>query len=218
LPEFVFHAGHLALDLVNTEQMSGGARVDLLESPAALLDWLRQSGAVAPAALSAGETLLLRDQPAADGLLRRARDLRSAVRQMAEGIVSRRAISERAMATINAVLADSPRVPELVRSRRGYALEWRNQGALEGAWLAPVAEAAARLLAEGDHSRVRKCANPACILYLYDTTRSRTRHWCSMQSCGNRAKAARFYDRHHGGYAPVESKPRERRIRPGPRS
>ncbi|HKF20264.1 MAG TPA: ABATE domain-containing protein [Candidatus Angelobacter sp.] len=199
MPEFIFHAGHLALDLVNTEQMSGGARVDLLESPAALLEWLRRSGAVTAAELNAREKLFLRDKGAANGLLERARNLRSGVREMAEALVSRRAVSARAMVAINSVLGDSPRVPELVRGSKGYGLEWRNRGSAEAALLAPVAEAAARLLAEGDHGRVRKCASPACILYFYDTTRSRTRNWCSMQGCGNRAKAARFYDRHHLG-------------------
>jgi len=199
LPEFIFNAGHLALDLVNTEQVSGGAWVDLLGSPAALLDWLRRSGAVTPAQLNMGEKALLRDQAAAEALLLRARRLRSAVRQMAEAIVRGRAISDTVMATINSVLADSPQVPKLVRGSKGYALKWHHRGPAEAVLLVPVAEAAARLLTEGDSSRLRKCANPACILYFYDTTRSRTRHWCSMQGCGNRAKAARFYGRRHGG-------------------
>ena len=202
MPEFIFDADHLALDLVNTERMSDGARVDLLESPAALLEWLRQSGAVTAAELNTREKLFLRDKGAAGSLLERARNLRSGVREMAEALAGRRAVSARAMAAINSVLADSPQVSELVRGSSGnkrYALERRNLGSDEAALLAPVAEAAARLLAEGDHSRVRKCGNPACILYFYDPTRSRTRNWCSMQGCGNRAKAARFYERHHRG-------------------
>jgi predicted RNA-binding Zn ribbon-like protein len=32
-------------------------------------------------------------------------------------------------------------------------------------------------------------------LWLYDTTRNSTRRWCSMTTCGNRAKAQRHYDR-----------------------
>src|SRR5215472_5332271 len=119
LPEFIFHAGHLALDLVNTERMSGGTRVDLLESPATLLEWLRQSGAVTAAELNAREKRFLRDKAAADGLLERARNLRWGVRQMAEALVGRRAVSTRAMAAINSVLADSPQVPELVRGSKG---------------------------------------------------------------------------------------------------
>jgi predicted RNA-binding Zn ribbon-like protein len=32
-------------------------------------------------------------------------------------------------------------------------------------------------------------------LYFYDTSPKRSRRWCSMATCGNRAKAARHYAR-----------------------
>ncbi|WP_101848290.1 CGNR zinc finger domain-containing protein [Zhihengliuella sp. ISTPL4] len=44
--------------------------------------------------------------------------------------------------------------------------------------------------------RIRPCANPECVLWFYDTSKSGQRRWCSMQGCGNRMKAARFYDKH----------------------
>jgi predicted RNA-binding Zn ribbon-like protein len=43
--------------------------------------------------------------------------------------------------------------------------------------------------------RIRQCQHPACVLWFYDTTRNGTRRWCSMATCGNRAKAHRHYDR-----------------------
>jgi predicted RNA-binding Zn ribbon-like protein len=43
--------------------------------------------------------------------------------------------------------------------------------------------------------RIRRCQHPACVLWFYDTTRNSTRRWCSMTTCGNRAKAQRHYDR-----------------------
>jgi hypothetical protein len=49
---------------------------------------------------------------------------------------------------------------------------------------APVAHSAARLFAEVDWNRVRKCGQ--CVLHFYDTSKKRTRHWRSMQLCGNR--------------------------------
>ena len=61
----------------------------------------------------------------------------------------------------------------------------------------PAVMAAANLLdllAEAP-DRIRKCQNPACVLWFFDTTRNRTRRWCSMAVCGNRAKARRHYDR-----------------------
>jgi predicted RNA-binding Zn ribbon-like protein len=54
----------------------------------------------------------------------------------------------------------------------------------------PVALNAAKLFAQVDHSRVRKCGQ--CVLHFYDTSKKGTRRWCSMQLCGNRFKVAAY--------------------------
>ncbi len=43
--------------------------------------------------------------------------------------------------------------------------------------------------------RIRCCAHPNCTLWFLDTSRNGMRRWCSMASCGNRAKAKRHYQR-----------------------
>ncbi len=48
-------------------------------------------------------------------------------------------------------------------------------------------------LLTADPSRIRGCAHPDCVLHFYDTSPKRSRRWCSMAACGNRAKAARHY-------------------------
>ena len=44
--------------------------------------------------------------------------------------------------------------------------------------------------------RVRECADPSCPVLFVDTSRNRSRRWCSMEGCGARAKAATYYRRH----------------------
>jgi predicted RNA-binding Zn ribbon-like protein len=36
------------------------------------------------------------------------------------------------------------------------------------------------------------CASPTCRAAFFDTSQSRTRKWCEMNTCGNRQKKARF--------------------------
>lgn len=60
----------------------------------------------------------------------------------------------------------------------------------DAAWRA--ARAYADLVAEARPGRVCKCANPACVLWFHDVSKNGRRRWCSMEGCGNRAKAARF--------------------------
>jgi len=64
---------------------------------------------------------------------------------------------------------------------------------------APLAQSAAKLFAEVDRSRVRKCGQ--CILHFYDTSKKGMRRWCSMQLCGNRLKVAAYAARQRSGDA-----------------
>jgi predicted RNA-binding Zn ribbon-like protein len=61
---------------------------------------------------------------------------------------------------------------------------------------APEADAADLLASPDDLARVRVCAGSeagGCGWLFLDRTKARTRRWCSMQDCGNRAKARRYY-------------------------
>lgn len=61
--------------------------------------------------------------------------------------------------------------------------------------LAPVARSAAELIVEGPGAPIRKCGNPKCPMYFYDTSRTGKRRWCAMESCGNHAKVRSFLKR-----------------------
>lgn len=45
-------------------------------------------------------------------------------------------------------------------------------------------------------SRLRICPGDNCGWLFIDETKNARRTWCSMETCGNRAKAARHYRRH----------------------
>jgi predicted RNA-binding Zn ribbon-like protein len=66
----------------------------------------------------------------------------------------------------------------------------------------PVEAAPARLLAvvaeamaEGTWTRLKACREPSCRSAYYDHSRNRRRTWCSMDICGNRAKARASHHR-----------------------
>lgn len=52
-----------------------------------------------------------------------------------------------------------------------------------------VAAAAAKVAIERRLDRVKICPADDCRWAFYDTSRNRSRQWCSMEVCGNRAKA-----------------------------
>lgn len=62
--------------------------------------------------------------------------------------------------------------------------------------VARVLEAAAAAMADGSWPRLKACRADDCQWAFVDTARNRSRQWCDMAICGNRAKAQRFRARH----------------------
>jgi predicted RNA-binding Zn ribbon-like protein len=54
--------------------------------------------------------------------------------------------------------------------------------------LGEVAASFATMLAEGDPTRIKYCANTDCGWVIYDSSRNRTRRWCDKTECGNLIK------------------------------
>lgn len=61
--------------------------------------------------------------------------------------------------------------------------------------LATLLAAATEAVAAGTWHRLKACRNPRCRWAYYDQSRNRSRAWCSMDTCGNRAKARAFRER-----------------------
>jgi predicted RNA-binding Zn ribbon-like protein len=55
--------------------------------------------------------------------------------------------------------------------------------------------AAAPLADPREMARLRTCPGAECGWMFVDESRNARRRWCSMETCGNRAKAARHYAR-----------------------
>jgi predicted RNA-binding Zn ribbon-like protein len=156
----------LAIDLVNTEWIQDGERRDLLAEPGGVPIWLDAAGHP--------------DAPRDAAPLREARAaIRAAIADPAD------------RAPLNAVLAHG-----CVRERLGTAGPERVVEVDDERWRVPwlAARDLLDLLRTGP-DRIRRCAGDRCVLHFYDASRGGRRQWCSMASCGNRAKARRHYER-----------------------
>jgi predicted RNA-binding Zn ribbon-like protein len=61
--------------------------------------------------------------------------------------------------------------------------------------LASLLGTVAEAVASGTWDRLKICRSPDCRWAYYDHSRNRSRAWCSMAACGNRAKARAFRTR-----------------------
>jgi len=193
--DFVFIGDNLALDYANTQRVRDNQLVDQIEDYAALVSWLAQAHVLNPAQT---KTALRRGRSTAG---KRVHDqsyiLRAALRVMAESIVATRPVPQSSLDAINEVLRHGATYVQVERRRGGFEKRAHADRTEAVQLLTPIAEAAVDLLCQGNLSLVKKCDNPHCILYFYDTTKNHARRWCSMAGCGNRMKAAAHYRRSH---------------------
>ncbi|MEY9214953.1 CGNR zinc finger domain-containing protein [Thermobifida halotolerans] len=169
----------VALDLLNTRWIAGSADRDLLETLDGLRRWLDDVDLTGrcPA-----------DLPTLANLVH--------TREILDRLVDTPGNPEAAEA-LNAVLAHGL-VRRSLRSGGPEETVEFDHPSWAAAWTA--ADNYLTLLAEHP-DRIRRCANPACVLRFLDTSKNGTRRWCSMATCGNRAKAARHHARARGGRA-----------------
>jgi predicted RNA-binding Zn ribbon-like protein len=62
--------------------------------------------------------------------------------------------------------------------------------------VAAVLAAVADATADGTFVRLKACRSDTCQWAFVDNARNRSRRWCDMAVCGNRAKARRYRNRH----------------------
>jgi predicted RNA-binding Zn ribbon-like protein len=131
---------------------------------------------------------LLDRPPAVDEhKLAKAMELREAVQRVGESIVAQQSPSSSDIARIN-VAASGEAIPQL--SADAATTVWVSDG-LEAA-LSRIARDAIELFSGPLRNRIRICANPKCLGLFVDESRPGLRRWCSMTTCGDMAKKARF--------------------------
>jgi predicted RNA-binding Zn ribbon-like protein len=198
---FIKIGGDLAIDFANTTAPEGdrpqGDRQDSLGSWRDLIDFLELRGAVSPDEGVGLRAMGERDAHACAAAFERALELRATVRAMLEALAARRPLQAGWVAAVNQALGWwGTGASRLVRQGRGWRLAFASTLGEPLRALAPIARSVADLAAQGRAVAVRKCANPRCVLYFRDTSRTRRRRWCSMAVCGNRMKVAAHTRRH----------------------
>ena len=195
---FQLIGGHVALDFVNTVDWRADPtrRRDLLVAFEDLLAWAKASTLLGTAELRAMRTAARRDEAAATRSLGRARRLREVLARVLAAAGRNTPPPDRDVRLLNAFLVAALRHRRL--EIRGATFFWSwTDGERDpfDSLIWPIVLAAAELLASDTRTQIRECAGEGCGWLFLDTSRNRRRRWCTMESCGNRAKARRFYQR-----------------------
>ena len=161
-----------------------GELVDFLRRDEDVLHWLERAGL---------PVTKIGPDPAPASLVDAARTLRENIRSLVE---KRKAGQRGDPSVLNGFLAESQSHPRLVWNKpRSLTIERVRRQDTPAGVLAPVAEAAADLLATADFTLVKRCEDESCVLWFSDQTKSHHRRWCSTGLCGNRHKVAAYRKR-----------------------
>lgn len=170
----------LATSFTGTLSERHGEALERIPTPQRLVDWLAVNGLAVDSCTPAQ--------------LDRARELREAVHAAATAAATGSALPAAAVRVINDCS---------IRGRASAILapegnrHWRlsSPTSVEDA-LGVIAADAISIIAGERDGKLALCASPTCRAAFFDTSRSRTRKWCDMNTCGNRQKKARFHANH----------------------
>jgi predicted RNA-binding Zn ribbon-like protein len=198
-PPAMFLADALGLDFLNSIATPQDTEIEWLATGEDLLAWLEQAKLVSTDAAGAIRAIAFPGE--LDAVAAQARALREWFRAFVLTHKGKRLTTNvlKQLTPLNNVLERDEAFKTIVaRCNKNYPTDrdhvsglellarrrWRTPASL----LVPIGHAMAELVCSADFSLVKKCERPTCTLVFLDTTQGQTRRWCSMASCGNRAK------------------------------
>jgi predicted RNA-binding Zn ribbon-like protein len=192
---FDLSGGALCLDFANTWEDRERPETEKLRGYEGLLAFARQTGLLSEAARERLAARAREERQEAEAAYTSARELRDAIYRTFSARAADRPAPPDDLARLNAALPDALGGLRVERSDAAYA--WSRCDASEtlAAPLRPIVRSAAELLVTGEPDRIRECHGTSCTWLFLDQSRNRSRRWCSMETCGNRAKARRHYRR-----------------------
>jgi predicted RNA-binding Zn ribbon-like protein len=170
----------LATSFTGTLSERHGEPVERIPTPQRLVDWLEVNG-LAVDSCTPAQLDLARELREAIHAAATAAALGEALPASAVRIINDRSIQGRAAAFLT---------PEGHR-------RWRlsSPSCVEDA-LGVIAADAIDIISGERDGTLALCGSPTCRAAFFDTSQSRTRKWCDMNTCGNRQKKARFNAAH----------------------
>jgi predicted RNA-binding Zn ribbon-like protein len=187
----------LALEFANTLAWRGSAPDESLHTVGDVVRWLSANKAMQTGAIDNLSKWFGAHPAHAATFLSDAIEIREAIYRLLHSVASSSAPATGDLPRLNYALHDAPPRAFLEQANGNYG--WRiDAKPTAPGLLAPVLWSAADILVGPDSARVRECANHRCLWLFLDDSKNGSRRWCSMQMCGNRAKAQRHYLRSKG--------------------
>jgi predicted RNA-binding Zn ribbon-like protein len=194
MPEpFLFVAGHLTLDFVNTldYRYDKTRRIDLLPTFESFVRFAAQA-----ALTSEDEARKLRaktDEREAAQAITRVVQFREALYFLLLSSIKKKPPNALHLRSYNRILKEATLPNFVAWHKKGFVVSIVDQATSPVGLLKLIIESANRLLTSSDLRYLGECQDQSCRWLFLDHSKNHSRRWCSMEICGNRTKARKFY-------------------------
>lgn len=188
----------LCMDFINTVSWreSIDKRRDWFTSYAKLVDWCIHADVLTR---QQAKALLLKaeEKPSEAGdVLKQAIEMREVMFRIFKSISKETSPQPPDLERFNEFVSQFYQTLQVIHEKDHYTLKFKHTEKNLDTMLPPILQSAVDLLiSKNDLGRVKQCEGDPCGWLFFDTSRNRSRRWCSMADCGNRAKARRFYQK-----------------------
>lgn len=186
----------LCLDFVNTISWreSADKRQDWFTSYDKLVDWSYHAGILEEKQAQFLLKKSVHDSIEAEQTLAQAIQLREVIYRIFLSSIKEERINLEDLTNFTTVIRRYYQQMALAQKGSFFSMHFDIPEGAFDSMLPPIVQSAIDILtSEKDLKRVNQCEGDSCGWLFFDTSRNRSRRWCSMADCGNRAKARRFY-------------------------
>ena len=192
---YEFIAGDPSLDFVNTISWRGTNRAhEWLSSYTNLLDWAFLAGMISDPKRSLLKKLASKHPAQAIRVVAEAIKLREALNEIVKSLAASTPPESRQIAILNTHLSIALHRLKLSPVDSKFLWTWKSEQPRPDEVLWPIVWSACNFLISHRRNPIGECVD--CGWFFLDMTKNHTRRWCTMEDCGNRAKARRYRSRH----------------------
>jgi len=187
--------GELAFNFTNTTSGRGGARhLEHLARPEDVAVWAHHAKIIGKKNARDLQRRFKDSPGLAEQLQRRALELRDVVFRIGAAVAAGNTRAED-IDRLTGIHAQCVRVGRLRRIKGLFGWTWNIDEFPIEAILGPIVLSALSVVCQADLSRIKQCAGRDCGWLFFDGTKNKSRRWCEMEVCGNRAKQRRLRGR-----------------------
>lgn len=175
---FRWFGGRLIFDFCNTILIHPEFELELLKTEEDLRRWFAYIGY---------ENILITPQ-----ILKDLIALRNELRNVFELLLEK---EEQGIEALNGVLAKYQTNLQIRCKENSCQIQYFSEKEAQGILLSELLKVFEKI----ELKRIKACDNERCSHFFYDVSKANRRKWCDMDSCGNKMKAKRFYERKKNG-------------------